>query len=200
MVSGGLQFALGEQAHAVARRRRSTPAATSAAPLTGASASSLPASSAVCSRPRLTTTEMLLEIGVVEAALGQAAMERHLAALEAVEGDAGARRLALAAAAAGLALARADAAADALGAVMRAGIVSDLVELHRSIVDSADYLTRPPHHAVSSSTRTRCLTLAIMPRTAGVSSSTRVRCSLLRPRPISVARWSPGGRSGCRSA
>src|SRR5260370_14989598 len=40
-----------------------------------------------------------------EAALGQAAMQRHLAALEALDGDAGARLLALHAAAGGLALA-----------------------------------------------------------------------------------------------
>jgi hypothetical protein len=75
--------------------------------------------------------KILAEHLVVEAALGQAAMERRLAALEAVERDAGTRRLALAAAAAGLALARADAAPDALRAVMGAGIVLDLVELHR---------------------------------------------------------------------
>ena len=47
-----------------------------------------------------------------EAALRQAAMKRHLAALEAADGDAGARRLALAAATAGLADAGTDAAAD----------------------------------------------------------------------------------------
>src|SRR5262249_36480115 len=68
---------------------------------------------------------------VVEAALRQAAVQRRLAALEAVQRDAGARGLALAASPGGLALTRTDAAADPLGAVMRAGIVSDLVELHR---------------------------------------------------------------------
>src|SRR5690606_20212291 len=51
---------------------------------------------------------------VVEAARGQAAVERHLATLEAVDRHAGAGFLALDAAAAGLALARADAATDAL--------------------------------------------------------------------------------------
>src|SRR5229473_2403643 len=67
---------------------------------------------------------------VAEAALGQAAVEWRLAALEAVEGDAGARGLALAAACAGHALARADAAADALGTIMGALVVSDVVEFH----------------------------------------------------------------------
>ena len=48
-------------------------------------------------------------------------------------------------------------------------------------------MLRPvPASSLSSSTRTRCLTLLIMPRTAGVSSSSRVRCILLRPSPISV--------------
>src|SRR5262249_12253268 len=75
--------------------------------------------------------EILLEDRVVEAALRETAMQRRLAALKAVQRDAGARGLTLAAAPGGLALARADAAADPLGAVMRAGIVPDLVELHR---------------------------------------------------------------------
>src|SRR3546814_5249617 len=44
--------------------------------------------------------------------------------------------------------------------------------------------------AFQPSTRTRCFTLSIMPRTEGVSSSSRERWSLLRPRPTSVARWS----------
>src|SRR6476646_3995089 len=52
-------------------------------------------------------------VDVVEAALGHAHVERHLAALEAVDGHARARRLALAATPCGLALARADAAPDA---------------------------------------------------------------------------------------
>src|SRR4029453_1336676 len=54
-----------------------------------------------------------LLVGRQEAALGDAAVKRHLAALEALDGDAGARLLALDAATGGLALARADAAADA---------------------------------------------------------------------------------------
>src|SRR5712671_3111362 len=58
-------------------------------------------------------------------------MQRRLAALESVKGHAGPRRLALATPRRGLALARADAAPHPLGAVMRPGIVPDLVELHR---------------------------------------------------------------------
>src|SRR6266576_1325305 len=75
--------------------------------------------------------EVLLEDLVVEAALREPAVQRGLAALKTVQRDTGARGLALAAAPGGLALARADAATDPLGAVMRAGIISDLVELHR---------------------------------------------------------------------
>src|ERR1700731_3143395 len=74
--------------------------------------------------------EVLLKDFVVEAALRQPAMQRGLAALEAVKRDAGARGLALAAASGGLSLAGSDAAADPLGSVVRARIVSDLVELH----------------------------------------------------------------------
>src|SRR5262249_54878577 len=70
---------------------------------------------------------------VLEAALGQAAVQRHLAALEALDGDAGARLLALDAAARGLAQAGADAAAQALLAAPRARIVADLVQPHRRL-------------------------------------------------------------------
>src|SRR5690606_22483400 len=56
---------------------------------------------------------VVLDVGHVEAALGHAHVERHLPALEAVDGDARACRLTLAAAAAGLALAGADTPADA---------------------------------------------------------------------------------------
>src|SRR5690349_4610914 len=107
-----------------------------------------------------------------EAALGDAAVERHLAALEALDGDAGARLLALHAAARGLALARADTAAHAHAALAGAGVVGDVVQ---------------SHFADSSSTRTRWCTLLIMPRTAAVSSRTRLRWRLLRPRPFRVA-------------
>ena len=50
------------------------------------------------------------------------------------------------------------------------------------------------------STRTRCLTFAIMPRTAGVSSTSRLRCSLFSPSPTSVARWSFGRPIGRHQA
>ena len=92
--------------------RRSTPALTSAAASIWPPASSLPASIAACDAAEIDLVELERE-AILEAALGQAAMQRHLAAFEAVDGDAGARVLALAAAAAGLALAGADAAADA---------------------------------------------------------------------------------------
>ena len=90
-----------------ARRPAPAPRRRSCAP-----ASSLPASIACWTRPRLTSLSLDAN-GVVEAALGQAPMQRHLAAFEALDAHARARGLALAAAAAGLALARADAAADA---------------------------------------------------------------------------------------
>src|SRR5581483_10423547 len=120
---------------------------------------------------------VLAEDLVVEAALRQPPVQRGLAALEAVERDAGARGLALAAAARGLALARADAAADALGAVMRALVVPDLVELHRLSPERGRPARMRPRRprSYSSTTRTRCCTLRIMPRTAGVSSRVRRR-------------------------
>src|SRR5262249_40204336 len=67
---------------------------------------------------------------VDESALGKAAEERHLPALEAVEAHARARLLALLAAARLLALARAQAAAETRALDVRAGIVADFVELH----------------------------------------------------------------------
>src|SRR5260221_5754053 len=128
--------------------------------------------------------EFLAERRVGEAAFGQAGMERGLRAFEAIEREAGSRRLTLAATAAGLALAGANAAADPLEAVMRAAIVSDSVELHFL------YPCRPPAATAQSLTCTRCFTLKIMPRTAGVASRTRERRSLFRPSPLSVASWS----------
>src|ERR1044072_1145177 len=68
---------------------------------------------------------------LVEAALRQPPVQRHLAAFEALDGDTRARGLALAAAAAGLALAGADAAADTRAVLARSGPVGDLVEFHR---------------------------------------------------------------------
>src|SRR5205823_3940621 len=72
--------------------------------------------------------------GVLETALGQAAMERHLAALETLDAHARARGLALAAAAAGLAHARADAAPDAGPLLAGARPVSEFVEFHDNVL------------------------------------------------------------------
>src|SRR5208337_743039 len=71
-----------------------------------------------------------------EAALRQASMQRHLAALEPLDADARARGLALAAAARLLALARADPPPDADARLRRAGIVSDFIEFHGAIPTS----------------------------------------------------------------
>src|SRR6266481_2053080 len=70
---------------------------------------------------------------VGEAALRQAPMQRHLAALETLDAHARTRGLALAAAAGLLALARTDATADAHALFARAGIVGDIAELHRPV-------------------------------------------------------------------
>src|SRR5262249_27068435 len=130
--------------------------------------------------------DLIVVVGkdVVEAALRQAPMERHLSAFKALYGDAGARLLPLDATAAGLALARADAAPDAHARLVRSRAVGDLVEFHPGI----------PH--VSSTIRTRWLTLSIIPRTAGLSGSVFRRLILLRPSPIRVARCSRGRRIG----
>src|SRR5690606_24657739 len=97
--------------------------------------------------------EMLRE-DVVEATLRQAAIERHLAALEAVDGDAGAGLLALDAAAAGLAGARADATAETLLGMGRAFVVTQIVEFHglsparlSGLVDDADEVRNGGDHA-----------------------------------------------------
>src|ERR1700722_436852 len=112
-----------------------------------------------------------------EAALGQAAMQGHLAAFKALDAHAGAGRLTLAAATRLLAFAGADAAPDAGARLRGARIVGDVVEFHVC-----------PHRP--SMTRTRCATLAIMPRAAGVSRTALRRPILLRPRPIRVWRGS----------
>src|SRR5204862_5223178 len=77
-----------------------------------------------------------LKPGVAEAALGQPAMQRHLATFEALDAHTGARGLALAAAPAGLAGARADAAADAEALLPRAVLRGDFVQLHRRLLIS----------------------------------------------------------------
>src|SRR3546814_10449322 len=73
--------------------------------------------------------EVLAE-DVVEAALRDAHVERHLAALEAVDRDAAARLLALLAAAGGLALTRADTASDAHPAIGRALVFPHVVTFY----------------------------------------------------------------------
>src|SRR5262249_19078253 len=120
--------------------------------------------------------ELARERRIAKAALGQPAMERHLAAFKAFDPRTGARGLAFAATAAGLAHPRADAAADADTFLARAWTIGEFVELHR----------RSP---CASTTRTKCFTLAIMPRVCGVSGNSTTRPMRLRPSPISVARW-----------
>src|SRR5262249_1705778 len=68
--------------------------------------------------------------GILEAALRQSSMQRHLAAFEAFYTHARARRLALAAAAASLARAGADSAADARRFLAGAYAIGKLVKLH----------------------------------------------------------------------
>src|SRR5581483_2195474 len=85
----------------------------------------------------------LRERGVLEAALGQPAMQRHLAALEALDAHARTRSLTLAAAAAGLAAARADATTDAVALLARARPVGDLVELHIVLTRSFPFRPAP---------------------------------------------------------
>src|SRR5260370_26177796 len=68
---------------------------------------------------------------VVEAAFRQPPMQRHLATFKTLDAHAGARGLALAAAAGGLAFTLADATADPHALLARAGIVGDIAELQR---------------------------------------------------------------------
>src|SRR5690606_4557514 len=72
----------------------------------------------------------LLLVGLVEAALRQPAIKRHLAAFVAADGDARAGLLALDAAAGGLALAGPGTARDALGLLRCTGIVPEFVQFH----------------------------------------------------------------------
>src|SRR3569623_1010119 len=81
---------------------------------------------------------------VVESALRQAAMQRHLAAFKTLDAHARTRGLALAAAAGLLAFAGANATADAHALLARAFVVGDLIELHCLV----------PYF--SATTRTRC--------------------------------------------
>src|SRR3546814_9074274 len=83
---------------------------------------------------------IILGEDVVEAALRQPHVERHLAALEAGDRDALTALLALLAAPAGLALARADAASDADFPVAGNFVVTDVVQFH--VVHSLSLLSR----------------------------------------------------------
>ncbi len=83
-------------------------------------------------RPRFTSGNLLLELRVVETALGQATDEGHLAALKAeTDAAAGAGFLALVALAAGLAVAAALAATETLGPVLGAGTGFESVKSHK---------------------------------------------------------------------
>ncbi len=124
------QFALGEQANAVAGPPQYAGRRQASAAVTGACGAEASGIDRLLQTPEIDDLVVLPEDLVVEAALRQPAMQRRLAALEAVDRDAAARGLALAAAPRCLALARADAAPDPLCPVMRARIVPDLVELH----------------------------------------------------------------------
>src|SRR5262249_28260677 len=120
--------------------------------------------------------ELASECLVPESALGQATVQRHLAAFETLDACTGARGLSFATAAAGFSGTGADTAADAGTVFPRPRTVGDFVQLHR----------RAP---LSSTTRTKCLTLAIMPRTCGVSGTWATRPIRLRPSPTNVSRW-----------
>src|ERR671916_763995 len=107
----------------------------------------------------------------------QAALQRHLAALVGGVGRrARAGAGALVAAAAGLALPRADPAPDALAPARRTWGRRDVVE---------------PHYSWTSSTWTKWRTLWSMPLIWGVSPCTRESLIRLRPRALTVRFWSP---------
>src|SRR4051794_39790246 len=81
----------------------------------------------------------LVELALVrrrEAALRQAPMEGHLTALEALDGHAGAGLLTLHAAPARLALAGADAPADAHTVLGRAVVIANVVEFHDDLLSA----------------------------------------------------------------
>src|SRR2546421_1144631 len=86
---------------------------------------------ALLTPPEIHLVQLELE-RLVEAALRQPPVQRHLAAFEALDAHARASGLALAATSAGLALARADAAADAHAILARSVPVGNLVEFHDS--------------------------------------------------------------------
>src|SRR5690606_10209899 len=112
---------------------------------------------------------------VLEPALGQPAMQRHLAALEAALGLVPRARLrALVTARRRLAMTRSRAPAHALLGVLGAARWAQVVQ----------------RHVAYSSMRTRCRTLRIRPRVAGVSSISTVCRIRRRPRPRRACAWS----------
>ncbi len=119
-----------------------------------------------------------------EAALRQAPLQRHLAAFEAdlVEA-AGARFLALVAAAGGLAQPEPMPRPTRRAAFLLPA--AGLIVFSRMVAISA---WRSWSSTRAQATFTRYATLLIMPRTAGVSSTSTVWCVHLRPRPRTVAR------------
>src|SRR3546814_14923823 len=94
------------------------------------------------SRRRHTRCALVTGVQTCALPIWQAPVQRHLAALEALDGHAGARLLALVAVARGLALAGADAAADPLAVLGGARIVAQLVESHSPL--SFTGRCRPP--------------------------------------------------------
>src|SRR5439155_5163727 len=117
---------------------------------------------------------------VVESALRHAAVQRHLAAFEpALVLEARTRLRALVAAPRRLAVAGALPAADPLLRVLGALGRTQIAQIHdRQFTNSPNY-----------STLTRCLTLWIMPRTAGVSGSSTVWRKRRRPIPSTTFAW-----------
>src|SRR5690606_15821944 len=110
----------------------------------------------------------------------------HLAAFEAVDRHAGACRLALAAATTGLANAGANTTTNTDANFIGAGIVAKFIQTGH-LTDLLSY---------SPTTRTRCGSLLIIPRTSGVSISSRCLFILLSPRPIRGARCTLSRRIG----
>src|SRR6516225_1577783 len=95
--------------------------------------------------PKIDDLQIFAKNLCVEAALRQPAMERSLAAFKTVERNPGSRRLALAAARRSFTLAGADATPNTLCPVMRAGLISDLVEFHFATILSV--ARHNPHSA-----------------------------------------------------
>ena len=122
IVSCGFQLALGQQADAVAGCRRKTPAATSDPPSIVPRRVELAGVERLLQPAEVDHLVVLLEDLLLKPRFGRRRCSGRLAALEAVDRDAGARGLALAAAAGGLALARADAAPDALYGLAAPGL------------------------------------------------------------------------------